>query len=280
MQDLNGDTPLHRFMKKDSIKGEKTKKGQWNKCLKWRMNPWCVNNSGICPFEIPLGKGFLQSALLLLKAVCELDTNEEVAKSARCFKDLRGNSLLHNVCTINSSNVTSICEYLLTKGWNVNDQNNSGQTPLLLVCSQVGGDMEWSNIQDCILLLRRYHADPNIPDVDGSTCQALLHQSKHLQELLHQNIDKVENPPKIKWNPQSENHKVPLFDVAHGKKSQIVEGFHHHVNHIGNGSFSVVFPGVDEKDGREVALKRLEKARLKETDTQYKTGDCVLGKTV
>lgn len=271
VQDLNGDTPLHRFMGKDSLIGEKTKKGLWKKCLTWRMNPWCVNNSGICAFEILLGKGFLQSSLLLLKAVCELDTNEEVAKSARCFKDPQGNSLLHNVCMINSSKVTSICEDLLKNGWNiyVNDQNNSGQTPLFLVCSQLG-DMELSNIQDFILLLRRHSADPSIPDFDGNTCKALLHECTQLQEVLYQNIDKVEIPPKIKWNPQSENHKLPLLDVAHGKNSQIVEGFHHHVNHIGHGSFSVVFPGVDEKDGREVALKRLEKARFNETDTQLK----------
>lgn len=269
VQDLNGDTPLHRFMGKDSLIGEKTKKGQWKKCLTWGMNPWYANNNGICPFEILLGKGFLQSSLHFLKEVCERDTNEEVAKSARCFKDPQGNSLLHKVCNINSSHVTSICEYLLQKGWNVNDQNKSGQTPLFLVCSQVGS-MELSNIQDCIFLLRKYHADPSIPDVDGNTCHALLHESKRLQELLQENIDKVEIPLKIKWNSQSENHKLPLFDVAHGKNSQIVKRFHHHVNPIGKGLFSVVFPGVDEIDGREVALKRLEKARLKEIDTQFK----------
>lgn len=200
VQDLNGDTPLHRFMGKDSLIGEKTKKGLWKKCLTWRMNPWCVNNSGICPFEILLGKGFLQSSLRLLEAVCELDTNEEVAKSARCFKDPQGNSLLHKVCMINSSKVRSICEYLLTKEWKINDRNNSGQTPLFLVCSQVG-TMELSNIQDLILFLRKRHADPSIPDVDGNTCKALLHESTQLQELLKQNIDKVEIPPKIKWNP-------------------------------------------------------------------------------
>ena len=265
VQELNGDTPLHRFLIKDSLIDEKTGKGRWTECLSWGMNPWCVNNNGIRPFQILLGKSFLQSLLHLLEAVCELDTNEKVAKSARCFKDPQGNSLLHSVCIINSPKVTSICEYLLQKGWNVNAQNDSGQT----VCSQVGS-MELSNIQDCILLLRKYHADPSISDVDGNTCQTLLHDSKRLQELLQQNIDTVEIPLKIKWKPQSENHKLPLFDVAHGKNSQIVEGFHHHVNHIGDGSFSVVFPGVNEKDGREVALKRLEKARLKENDTQLK----------
>lgn len=271
VQDLNGDTPLHRFMGKDALIEEITKKGRWKKCLTWGMNPWCADNNGICPFEILLGKGFLQSSLYLLKEVCENDTNKEVAKSARCFKDPQGNSLLHKVCIINSSSVTSICEYLLQKGWNVNDQNKSGQTPLFLVCSQVGS-MELSNIQDCIFLLRKYHADSSIPDVDGNNCHALLHESKRLQELLQENIDKVEIPLKIKWNSQSENHKLPLFDVAHGKNSQIVKRFHHHVNPIGKGSFSVVFPGVDEEDGREVALKRLEKARLKEThtDTQFK----------
>ena len=267
VQDLNGDTPLHRFMRKDSLIGERTKKGLWKKCLTWRMDPWCVNNNGICPFEILLEKGFLQSSLLLLKAAFQLHTNEddEVAKPARCFQDPQGNSLLHKVCMMNSSNVTSTCEYLLQNGWNANDQNTSGQTPLFLVCSQVG-DMELSNIQDCIMLLRKYHADPSIPDVEGNTCRALLHESKRLLEVLEQDIDKVEIPPKIKWNSQSENHKLPLFDVAHGKNSQIVQGFHHHVNYIGNGSFSIVFPGIDEKDGREVALKRLEKARLEETN--------------
>ena len=118
VQDLNGDTPLHRFMRNDSLIGEKTKKGLWKKCLTWRMDPWCVNNNGICPFEILLEKGFLQSSLLLLKAVFKLDTNEddEVAKPARCFQDPQGNSLLHKVCMMNSSNVTSTCEYLLQNG--------------------------------------------------------------------------------------------------------------------------------------------------------------------
>lgn len=263
-QDLNGDTPLHRFTGKGSLIGDKMKKRMWKKCLTWGMNPWSVNNNGICPFEILLGKSFFESSLHLLEAACEPDANEKVAESARCLKDPKGNSLLHKACIINSSKVMSICKGLLQNGWNVNAQNDSGQTPLFLICTQVGS-MELSSIQDRIRLLRRYNADPNIADVDGNTCQSLLHESEPLQEALQ---EEVEIPPKIKWIRQSENHELLLFDVVHGKRCQIVEGFHHHVNHIGNGSFSVVFPGVDEKDGREVALKRLEKARLK--DTQFK----------
>lgn len=45
-------------MGKDFLIGEKIKKGWWKKCFIWRMNLWCVNNSGICLFEIFLGKGF------------------------------------------------------------------------------------------------------------------------------------------------------------------------------------------------------------------------------
>ena len=270
-QELNGSTPLHRFTCKESLIGEKMKQCLWKKFLTWGMNPWCVNNNGISPFEILLGKSFLESLLHLLKAVCEPDANEKVAESARCFKDPEGNSLLHKACIINSSKVMPICECLLQNGWNVNAKNDSGQTPLFLICSQVGS-MELSSIQDRIRLLRKYNADPSIADVDGNTCQSLLHESEPLQEALQ---EEVEIPPKIKWIRQSENHELLLFDVVHGKKSQIVEGFHHHVNHIGNGSFSVVFPGVDEKDGREVALKRLEKARLK--DTQFKREiECLL----
>jgi len=270
-QDLNGDTPLHRFTDKGSLIGEKMKKHLWKKCLTWGMNPWCVNSNGICPFEILLGKSFFESLLHLLKAVCEPDANGKVAESARCFKDPEGNSLLHKACIINSSKVMKICECLLQNGWNVNAKNDSGQTPLFLICSQVGS-MELPSIQDRITLLRKYNADPSIADVDGNTCQSLLHESELLQEALQA---EVEIPPKINWIRQSENHELLLFDVVHGKKSQIVEGFHHHVNHIGNGSFSVVFPGVDEKDGREVALKRLEKARLKDTQFKRET-ECLL----
>lgn len=276
VQDHNGDTPLHKLMCKDFVIRDKTKKGQWKKCLAWGMNPWCANNDGICSFQILLEKGSLQSKLHLLKAIFEHDTNEEIVRSARCFKDLQGNSLLHVSCTINGSNVPSICECLLKKGCNVNDQNKLGQTPLFLVCSQLES-MELQNIQNFILLLRKYGADPSIPDFDGNTCQALLDTSEHLQELLQVNIDKVELPRKLKWNQESEKHKRPLFDIVHGKNSQKVERFHHHMNPIGEGSFSLVFPALNESDGREVALKRFEKARLKKHDIQFKREiECLL----
>ena len=276
VQDFNGDTPFHKFTGKDLVIDDKTKKGRWKKFLTWGMNPWCANNDGVCLFQILLEKGFLQSTFHLLKAIFERGPDEDIVKSTRCFEDLQGNSLLHVFCKINGSNVTSICEYLLEKGWNVNDQNKSGQTPLFLVCSQVES-MELPNIENFILLLRKYDADPSIPDSDKNTCQALLHGSKHLQELLQMDIDKAELPCKMKWNQESEKHRLPLFDIAHGKKSQKVERFHHHMNPIGEGSFSLVFPALNESDGREVALKRLEKARLKKHDIQFKREiECLL----
>ncbi|XP_022790558.1 serine/threonine-protein kinase/endoribonuclease ire-1-like [Stylophora pistillata] len=240
------------------------------------MDPWKKNNSGVCPFQVLLEKGFLKSSLRLLKVVFEKCGNKETTESARCFKDSEGNSLLHLACITQAE---AICEYLLQKGFNVNDQNHCLQTPLCLVCSKVGS---WTSekMQNFILLLRRYHADPKIPDGDGNTCQALLNGYEALKRSLRKNVKKMEISPILKWRKESEKHMNAFHDISSGKNCQKVGRYHHHQDCIGKGSFSLVFPALDEGDGRELALKRLEKARLKEAhikreiDCLIKLNDC------
>ncbi|XP_078375451.1 uncharacterized protein LOC144658843 isoform X1 [Oculina patagonica] len=268
VQNLNGDTPFHKFIGKDSLIGDDVEEDRWKKCLASEMNPWYVNNEGKCPFEVLLEEEFLVSAFNLLKVIFEDDRNKTLAESARCYKDRRGNSLLHILCTLGNKSAQLICEYLLKKGFDVDFQNECKQTPLHVLCSIAGrvGSSLPENVKNCICLLRKFDAGVNIPDVDGHTCKALLSGKEDLQNLLDDNIEKVSIPManKIKWRRRSVKHEAVLAQVVRGTQSRKVESYHHHEDPIGKGSFSLVFPAVNEKDGREVALKRLEKARLQE----------------
>ena len=261
-QDLSGETSLHKFVNKETLITDKVKVGRWKKCFTSGMDPWKKNDSGVCPFQVLLEKGFLKSSKRLLKVIFEHSGDEEAIESARCFKDSEGNSLLHLACITQAE---AICEYMLQNGFSVNEQNHRLQTPLCLVCSRVGG-LPPKNIQNSILLLRKYHADPKIPDADGNTCQALLNGHEDLERLLRINIEKEPILPIMKWRKESEKHKDALCDISCGQKCQRVESYHHHKHYIGKGSFSLVFPALDERDGRELALKRLEKARLEDAN--------------
>ena len=64
------------------------------------------------------------------------------------------------------------------------------------------------------------------------------------------------------------------------QKSNQIYWFHYHKEPIGSGAFGHVFAGVDERNGREIAMKRIEKQRLhrpenrREIDNLVKLRDC------
>ena len=266
VQDLNGETPFHKFIGEGSLIGDDVGERHWKDFLALEMNPWCVRNDGKCPFEVLLKEAFFESAFNLLKVIFEEDQYRTLAESARCYKDRKGDSLLHILCILDNESAHSICEYLLQKGCDVNVANECNQTPLHTICRTAGrsGFLTSKHIENCIRLLRRYHADVNLLDVNGDSCKAFLNGNEYLQKLIDEDIEKVNIPSKIKWFQRSAKHNAVLSQVVRGTKFREVENYYHHENPIGEGSFSVVFPAVNGKDGREVALKRLEKARLDE----------------
>ena len=254
-QDLYGNTPFHTFIERGlSI----THQDRWKKCVASGMNPFSANFESKCLFDILLEKQYFKSALNLLKVIYESDVNEELRETARAYRNRSGDSLLHIACVVENINASLICEYLLRNGWIANSQNTNDETPLLLACKSVKS--LHSVLSNNILLLRQYHADKSIPDCQGGTCDALLR--KDLCVLLRQEVTRVSLPKQLKWISQSVNHHRALAEVALGLKTYKVDNFYHHEKRIGEGSFGLVFPGLNEKDGREVAIKRLEKARL------------------
>ena len=97
-QDLSGETFLHKFINKETLITDEVKVDRWQECFRFGMDPWKKNDSGVCPFQVLLEKGFLKSSKTLLKAIFEHSDNKEAIESARCFKDSKGNSLLHSAC--------------------------------------------------------------------------------------------------------------------------------------------------------------------------------------
>lgn len=262
-KDLKGDTPFHKFTGKSSTMKDQVKKNLWKKCLASGMDPFCRNNQGKSPFDALLEKRFFMSASNLLKEIFEC--HEALAESARCYRDHNGDSLLHRVVSVvDFKRTQSILIYLLEQGFDVNLQNNAEESPLHVVCKKIAGKsfIPSPGLENSIRLLLKYHADVSLTDCHGNTCISILSGSKYLQKLLYEDMEKVSIPNKVKWISKSVNHKAALGEVARGTKSVKVGSYYHHETHIGEGSFSLVFPALNEEDGREVAMKRLEKARL------------------
>lgn len=264
VKDLTGETPFHKFIGEGSLIGDDVKESHWKNFLAFEMNPWCVSNEGKCPFEVLLQEEFFESALNLLKVIFEDDQYRTLAESARCYKDREGDSLLHILCILDNETAHLICECLLQNGCDVDVQNECKETPLHKICRTAGRScsLTFKHVENCIRLLRSYHADVNLLDVSGDSCKAFVNGNEYLQKLIDEDIEKVDIPNKCKWFQESGKHNAVLSQVVRGTKYQKVEDYYHHENPIGEGSFSLVFPGVNGKDGREVALKRLEKARL------------------
>ena len=85
----------------------------------------------------------------------------------------------------------------------------------------------------------------------------------------------------MKWSdPKSENYRSKIAQVMRNQKSNQIYWYHYHKEPIGSGAFGHVFAGVDERNGREIAMKRIEKQRLhrpenrREIDNLVKLRDC------
>ena len=252
-----GDTPFHMLVKEGFVREDLVEPNLWSRILALGMNPWIANCDGKCPFEVLLGNESFGSAFTFLKAIFEDDQNRDMAESARRYRNMSGDYLLHTLCIVNNENVLEVCEYLLGHGCEVNVQNECRQTPLHLLCNKVSETDSSLSQQtiDFIRLLERYNADMTLSDIYGNTCKDMLSKYQRLKI-----------PKTMKWISESIVHKAVLSEVVLGKNSQNVENYHYHTRPIGKGTFSCVFPAINKMDGREVALKRLEKARLAKTE--------------
>ncbi|KAK3745893.1 hypothetical protein QZH41_006134 [Actinostola sp. cb2023] len=97
---------------------------------------------------------------------------------------------------------------------------------------------------------------------DCKSCEDIARNYPELNELLTNEIDINHVPMIIPWTSYSTTHKAKLAEVARRRNYDTVGTYWFHQDPIGSGSFGHVFAGINEKDGREVAIKKIEKLRM------------------
>ena len=105
-------------------------------------------------------------------------------------------------------------------------------------------------------------ADINISDASGISCLDIAKDCQFLNDLLTKPVEIDSVPILIPWTSYSVKHRDVLSKVVRRQECEIKKQIWYHRNHIASGSFGDIFVGVNEKDGREVAVKRIVKSRL------------------
>ena len=273
-RDLHGDTPLlsciknkvigpeqhHFFFTRfhevyDNMKAQ-TVKMHWKEILNSDMDPWKGNDKGTTILMLLLQAYAFDVIQALLEAT-------EAPNGQKYPVDSNGDTSLHVICRDNGEYnywKLNLIDYLVPSGAPiVNCTNRKGKTALHIVCQRRNDDPLSCEI---IQRLRAYGARVDIADDEGKTCLDIAVDKPKLMTLLTQDIQLFETDPWLPWSSRSEKHKDSLAQVARGQNAHQTGSLYYHTTPIGSGAFGYVYAGLDSKDGREVAVKRVEKVRM------------------
>ena len=229
--------------------------------LNYGLDPWLQDKEGQSVFEVLLQYGKLDDLRSLITSSIFKD-KETIFK-----KDQKGNTLLHILCNHNAAELRQLLSSLLQKGADANAINEDGDTPLHIVCRKIlrlpqpKGDnsAHWKFINP----LRAYGADYNIKNKKSFSVLDMVWTNKELLSRIKRTPNQRECEPFFPWNSVSKAHSEKLFQVVRRRNVGNLEDFFYHRDPIGSGSFGRVFAAINSKDGKEVALKRVERERLR-----------------
>ena len=199
--------------------------------------------------------------------------------------DNSGDTLLHVLCKCDDDRVQELIELVLNLGADPNFSNQAKDKPLHILCRKLAAMSCQSHTEekprDCLTttslkdpmttvsawaigILKKYGADPEVLDGNDKTCLDIAKDSnmRKLQELLETPVEHIEIKALLPWEQKSVTHRLLLGQVARHQKSKHIEMFHYHCQPIGSGAFGHVHVGINEKDGREIAVKRIQVLRL------------------
>ena len=228
--------------------------------LKYGLDPWLEDEKGQSVFEVLLQNGKLDDLRSLITSSIYED-KEFIFK-----KDQRGNTLLHILCNHDKAEVRKLLLTLLQQGAEVNARNGEGDTPLHIVYGKLVSlpqqVVDNSIYRKFINPLRSYGADYKLKNNKGLTVLELGPTNKNIVLQIKRAPKPRYCEPFFQWNSVSKAHSEKLFQVVRRRNVGSVEDFVFHRDPIGTGSFGYVFAAINPKDGREVALKRVERLRL------------------
>ena len=258
-----GCTPLMSRLKKADLEGPPALEafGEWTDGLNYGMDPWQEDNTGQNVFTV-----LMENANFAVLR-CFIDAMIKTKRETILKTDSKGNSLLHYLCGYNDSRVITLINYLLQTGANVNVQNENGDTALHIVCRNIARlpDRKGENSVYCKLIsrLRSYGTDCSLKNNAERTVFDIVWFNKSLLRTVRRKPVKRDALPFISWIPASQSHRNSLSQVVRRQNCQSVEEYWYYEEPIGIGAFGNVYAAVNEKDGREVALKRTDTYRLR-----------------
>ena len=278
--DLHGNTPIlgcvtkivHHHLTCDPYSplgklynsiGTTTLQAQWEEIFQCGMDPWRTNDKG-CTV---LGTLLQADAYHLIQSYLEAT---KVHLNVECQVDNAGNTALHIICKdvgdTHFWKLNLLAELIRPNVGIVNCQNRQGQTPLHILFQN---EVESQLVVELGKQLCTYAANIEIEDRQGKTCLELAMGKPELRAVLTQIRKGTNIKPWVPWSSKSHRHKNLLAEVAQTQTSRQIDSVHYHNNvPIGEGCFGFVYAGIDFSDGREVAVKRHEKERLKVVEAE------------
>ena len=137
---------------------------------------------------------------------------------------------------------------------------------------QITYDSVYCKIAKQLLL---HGVDIYSPDQSGMCCLDVANDCPSLQDLLTKPIEIDTIPIVIPWASVSDSCKDLLAKVARRQECKVVNQVWYHREHIGSDSFCDVFAGINKEDGREVAVRRAKKLRLKNSEDKREVENLV-----
>ena len=258
-QDFQGRSPLLYRCIQDASKEEPLDVVGWLEYgLNFGMDPWLEDKDGQSVFDVFMQHGKCGALRSLISASIAKD-KETVFK-----KDQNGNTLLHKLCIYNLSQQKHCFSLLLQEGADANASNEDGDTPLHIVCRKINrlSPSREGYHRKYISILRAYGANYRLKNKSNFSVLQLVYLKKNLLSYVKRTRKQRESKPFFKWNRRSEAHVKKLSQVVRRRDADNIDEFFYHKEPIGSGSFGSVFAAINSEDGKEVALKRVEKVRL------------------
>ena len=274
----NGDTPLitrikslgnvsdlvyenFSFQKEKNSKSHVSLIHEWKRVIEKGLDPWIANSKSETVLELLIQKSKFLLAEALILAIRDMTKLDK--------KLTNGESILHVTCASGADELQNVIDGLLKCHANVNATNNNNETPLHVVCRKLAAmGEEKMDVGNTMYFwtanrLLSYGANPRLQDMQSATCFDIAAKVPELLNILTQPIHTNVISPLLKWSdPKSGNHRSKIAQVVRNQNFHQVEYYHYHKEPIGSGAFGHVFVGVDERNGREIAVKRVEKQRL------------------
>ena len=253
----------------------------WRTALEKKLNPWILDNQGETLLNVLIQSEDFALTRGLIQVACEEESTKDHVKL----------SILNAICNDESKHThwKIILVDMILKSAGTN--RLALESPLRLCCRNIArfgmfderpgsvrqraNDMPSHNDSvHCKIAkrLRQYRQDTDIA--------AIVKEYPFLEDFLKETIPIDTMPIVISWASVSHKRKGILTKVARNHECKTVEQVLYHKHHIGRGSFGFIFAGINTKDGREVAVKRIEINRVelpeykREIDSLVALGDC------